>query len=75
MYHQSRSGFIAVHTSTLIIFGSYSSSMYPAVCVEAVDDKQGQVANLVNYSFNVCMNCLYILATYGEYTVALWGNI
>ena len=37
-----RSGLIAVHTSTLIIFGSYSSSMYPAVCVEAVDDKQGQ---------------------------------
>ena len=34
---QSRSGFIAVRTSTLIIFGSYSSSMYPAVCVEAVE--------------------------------------
>ena len=37
VYHQSRSGFIAVCTSTLIIFGSYSSSMYPAVCVEAVE--------------------------------------
>lgn len=37
IHHQSRSGFIAVRTSTLIIFGSYSSSMYPAVCVEAVE--------------------------------------
>ena len=34
---QSRPGFIAVRTSTLIIFGSYSSSMYPAVFVEAVE--------------------------------------
>ncbi|XP_065906724.1 profilin-4-like [Dysidea avara] len=34
---KAKSGFIAVRTTTLIIFGSYSSSMYPAVCVEAVE--------------------------------------
>ena len=43
---QSRSGFIAVCTSTLIIFGSYSSSMYPAVCVEAVEKLSKSVSKL-----------------------------
>ena len=54
MYYiiQSRSGFIAVRTSTLIIFGSYSSSMYPAVCVEAVE-KLGK-GNLMG-EWNNCM--------------------
>ena len=34
---QEGSGFVAVRTGTLVIFGSYSSSMYPSVCVEAVE--------------------------------------
>ena len=34
---QEGSGFIAVKTSTMIVFGTYSSSMYPSVCVEAVE--------------------------------------
>ena len=31
------SGFVAVRTDRYIIFGSYSSAMYPSVCVEAVE--------------------------------------
>ncbi|XP_064405154.1 profilin-4-like isoform X2 [Halichondria panicea] len=31
------SGFIAVKTNSMVIFGTYSSSMYPSVCVEAVE--------------------------------------
>ena len=34
---QEGSGFIAVKTNTMIVFGTYSSSMYPSVCVEAVE--------------------------------------
>ena len=34
---QEGSGFVAVKTGNLVIFGSYSSSMYPSVCVEAVE--------------------------------------
>lgn len=31
------SGFAAVKTDNFIIYGSYSSSMFPSVCVEAVE--------------------------------------
>ncbi|KAL5457200.1 hypothetical protein EMCRGX_G034445 [Ephydatia muelleri] len=31
------SGFVAVQTSSYIVYGSYSSSMFPSVCVEAVE--------------------------------------
>ena len=34
---QEGSGFIAVCTSKLIVYGSYSSTMNPSVCVEAVE--------------------------------------
>ena len=34
---QEGSGFVAVKTGNLMLFGSYSSSMYPSVCVEAVE--------------------------------------
>ena len=34
---QEGSGFVAVRTGNLIVFGSYSSSMFPSVCVEAVE--------------------------------------
>ena len=34
---QEGSGFVAVKTGSLIIFGSYSSVMFPSVCVEAVE--------------------------------------
>lgn len=31
------SGFVAVRTGSMIVFGSYSSAMHPSVCVEAVE--------------------------------------
>lgn len=34
---QEGSGFVAVKTGSLVIFGSYSSVMFPSVCVEAVE--------------------------------------
>lgn len=34
---QEDSGFIAVSTNKLIVYGSYSSMMNPSVCVEAVE--------------------------------------
>ena len=34
---QEGSGFVAVKTGSLIVFGSYSSVMFPSVCVEAVE--------------------------------------
>ena len=34
---QEDSGFIAVSTNKLIVYGSYSSTMNPSVCVEAVE--------------------------------------
>ena len=40
---QEGSGFVAVQTSSYIVYGSYSSSMFPSVCVEAVE-KLGNLA-------------------------------
>ena len=37
MHIQEGSGFIAVNTTKLIVYGSYSSTMSPSVCVEAVE--------------------------------------
>ena len=37
VYVQEGSGFIAVSTNKLIVYGSYSSAMNPGVCVEAVE--------------------------------------
>lgn len=34
---QEGSGFIAVNTNKLIVYGSYSSAMNPSICVEAVE--------------------------------------
>ena len=34
---QEGSGFIAVSTNKLIVYGSYSSAMNPSICVEAVE--------------------------------------
>jgi len=34
---QEGSGFVAARTGSLVVFGSYSSSMFPSVCVEAVE--------------------------------------
>lgn len=34
---QEGSGFVAVSTNKLIVYGSYSSTMNPSVCVEAVE--------------------------------------
>ncbi len=36
-YFQEGSGFVAVMTKSMVVFGTYSSSMYPSVCVEAVE--------------------------------------
>lgn len=37
LFPQEGSGFVAVRTGSLVVFGSYSSSMFPSVCVEAVE--------------------------------------
>lgn len=34
---QGESGFICVKCDSLLVFGSYSSQMYPSVCSEAVE--------------------------------------
>lgn len=34
---QEGSGFVAIKTNSMVVFGTYSSSMYPSVCVEAVE--------------------------------------
>ena len=57
------SGFVAVKTCSMIVFGSYSSSMYPSVCVEVVE-KLGKT--IIYSEFYVC---IYPVTSYdpGEY--------
>ncbi|XP_064405153.1 profilin-4-like isoform X1 [Halichondria panicea] len=42
------SGFIAVKTNSMVIFGTYSSSMYPSVCVEAVEKLDSDIEEIVD---------------------------
>ena len=56
-HKQEGSGFIAVSTSKLIVFGSYSSTMNPSVCVEAVE-RLGKTFEFTMIHSDVCMHDL-----------------
>ena len=75
---QEGSGFVAVKTGSLVIFGSYSSVMFPSVCVEAVE-RLGELDRgrrggrgrrgswTVNMALILCSSCLFTLHCTGEY--------
>ena len=53
---QESSGFVAVRTKHYIIYGSYSTSMYPSVCVEAVEN--------LGVCMYMCVCSMYIVLVY-----------
>ena len=44
----SNSGFVAIKTDHFIIYGSYSSTMFPSVCVEAMESLGRNVTSAIN---------------------------
>ena len=49
---QEGSGFVAVQTSSYVVYGSYSSSMFPSVCVEALE-KLGNHTSYATYALTL----------------------
>ena len=63
---QEGSGFVAVKTGSLVIFGSYSSVMFPSVCVEAVE-RLGELDSQHGSHLLLLMLVYYIYTVTGEY--------